>query len=597
MNQNPQTIFGSRERGEKLSELFDALNKKRSKLERQKHFRELSENEKIELEAIISKLSTFNEKCRQFIKKRKNGYGKFMVDEYVRWCSNLKNDDLFNDKGNNFMGGGLKNERENPILGNYLNNFDRNDNFKNNAFVNYNEKNRINNNVVNATMRRNFMDGDTFHRNLINSSVVISAKMNYNKIRSDDIDSQQLKMIQNREIVNLFLKPESGFVPKNAQFEKNSKQNDQSNKFEDKNNLNYKIINRQDFLNENFDSSLERIEPLQKSNVDTRNKKILSTNINTPLLPVQAPITTAARRTNYDSNNKNNFNTISNTISSFNEFNYNMNYNKMGPRFKSLEKQTFTDLHPSNINNDVFENKFLFTDKRGNSKTKLAANRIYIGEDFDNNRSKNFDLGKQNRNIEDVFKKGISISQLNSEYNSTSLKPKINSSHTSAKINNFIHSQNDSILIKGAFDSVISANFSKTSISTNENSRIFIANSSSIKNINESVQDHVNYLQEDKYLKLTNPILNNDVIFDAILCHLDVVLHKTLHMAQNFVSNRESKTMLKDDIALALKSNVTDIIDEKVINLNDNCNKFNRDYSKHKKLLKVIDKLKELDDL
>jgi len=76
------------EKGERLKCIFEILNKDKKRYERIKNNRSLSSAEQKEYEECCSKLTSFYEKCRAFIKPRKNGPGKFMVQAYVNWCVN-----------------------------------------------------------------------------------------------------------------------------------------------------------------------------------------------------------------------------------------------------------------------------------------------------------------------------------------------------------------------------------------------------------------------------------------------------------------------------------------------------------------------------
>lgn len=87
MERNSQSL-SNREKGERLKEMFETLNKSKKKLEKAQSTRKLSMEEYNELGNIEARLQKFYEKCKMFIKFRKNGPGKFMVEEYLKWCLN-----------------------------------------------------------------------------------------------------------------------------------------------------------------------------------------------------------------------------------------------------------------------------------------------------------------------------------------------------------------------------------------------------------------------------------------------------------------------------------------------------------------------------
>lgn len=77
--------MGLKEKGERLKYMFDALNKQKKKYDRLKNTRGLSRAEYDQYAEVTVKLSNFMEKCRNFIRPRKNGVGKFSVEDYVSW--------------------------------------------------------------------------------------------------------------------------------------------------------------------------------------------------------------------------------------------------------------------------------------------------------------------------------------------------------------------------------------------------------------------------------------------------------------------------------------------------------------------------------
>lgn len=79
--------ISDQDRGKKFKEIFETLNKCKKRLDKLKITRSLTSSEEIQLTEVNKKLDAFTVKCRMFIKPRKNGPGKFMVEEYVKWCS------------------------------------------------------------------------------------------------------------------------------------------------------------------------------------------------------------------------------------------------------------------------------------------------------------------------------------------------------------------------------------------------------------------------------------------------------------------------------------------------------------------------------
>ncbi|KAM0681527.1 hypothetical protein GINT2_000040 [Glugoides intestinalis] len=93
MDQNSEKQLNDIEKGERLKYIFEILTKDKKKYERTKNTRSLTSIEQKEYDNICAKLCSFYEKCRIFIKPRKNGPGKFMVQAYVNWCANQKKDE------------------------------------------------------------------------------------------------------------------------------------------------------------------------------------------------------------------------------------------------------------------------------------------------------------------------------------------------------------------------------------------------------------------------------------------------------------------------------------------------------------------------
>lgn len=87
MDQGTQNLLSDREKGERLKEIFETLNKMKKRIERLKTTRSLTPAEMKEYADVSVKLGSFYEKCKNFIKTRKNGPGKFMIEEYLKWCS------------------------------------------------------------------------------------------------------------------------------------------------------------------------------------------------------------------------------------------------------------------------------------------------------------------------------------------------------------------------------------------------------------------------------------------------------------------------------------------------------------------------------
>lgn len=90
MRKDPHGQSDDVEKGERLKCAFEVLNKDKKRYERMKNTRNLSQNEQKEYEEICAKLTAFHEKCRGFIKPRKNGPGKFIVQAYVNWCASQR---------------------------------------------------------------------------------------------------------------------------------------------------------------------------------------------------------------------------------------------------------------------------------------------------------------------------------------------------------------------------------------------------------------------------------------------------------------------------------------------------------------------------
>lgn len=86
MQGNPGGM-GLREKAERLKYMFDSLVKEKKKYERFKCTRGLNMTETKHLEDVKRKLENFIEKCKNFIRPRKNGAGKFSIEDYVGWYS------------------------------------------------------------------------------------------------------------------------------------------------------------------------------------------------------------------------------------------------------------------------------------------------------------------------------------------------------------------------------------------------------------------------------------------------------------------------------------------------------------------------------
>lgn len=72
-------------RGERLRYIFDVLSRHKRKFEKISLTRALRSEEHEQYKSICSKLTNFMDKCKNFIRLRKNGIGKFSVDDYVKW--------------------------------------------------------------------------------------------------------------------------------------------------------------------------------------------------------------------------------------------------------------------------------------------------------------------------------------------------------------------------------------------------------------------------------------------------------------------------------------------------------------------------------
>lgn len=79
--------MGLREKAERLRYMFDTLVKQKRKYDRLRTTRGLNLKESQQFSEISEKLKNFTERCKKFIKPRKNGFGKFSVDDYVNWYS------------------------------------------------------------------------------------------------------------------------------------------------------------------------------------------------------------------------------------------------------------------------------------------------------------------------------------------------------------------------------------------------------------------------------------------------------------------------------------------------------------------------------
>ncbi|ELA42745.1 uncharacterized protein VICG_00060 [Vittaforma corneae ATCC 50505] len=87
MRESSQRPLDDVEKGERLKCIFEVLNKDKKRYERIKNTRTLSEAEQKEYDDVCTRLNSFYEKCQAFIKPRKNGPGRFMVQAYVNWCA------------------------------------------------------------------------------------------------------------------------------------------------------------------------------------------------------------------------------------------------------------------------------------------------------------------------------------------------------------------------------------------------------------------------------------------------------------------------------------------------------------------------------
>ncbi|KAI4290935.1 hypothetical protein PAPHI01_0209 [Pancytospora philotis] len=85
MNKEPESMMSLKEKAERLKYMFDALNKQKKKYERLRVGRGLSKPEYEQYVEVMTKLENFNEKCKNFIRPRKNGAGKFSVEDYLSW--------------------------------------------------------------------------------------------------------------------------------------------------------------------------------------------------------------------------------------------------------------------------------------------------------------------------------------------------------------------------------------------------------------------------------------------------------------------------------------------------------------------------------
>lgn len=93
MDQNSEKQLNDIEKGERLKYIFEILTKDKKKYERTKNTRALTNAEQKDYDNTCAKLCSFYEKCRIFIKPRKNGPGKFMVQAYVNWCASQRKDE------------------------------------------------------------------------------------------------------------------------------------------------------------------------------------------------------------------------------------------------------------------------------------------------------------------------------------------------------------------------------------------------------------------------------------------------------------------------------------------------------------------------
>lgn len=125
MDQSSQKHLEDIEKGERLKSIFEMLNKEKKRFERIANSRQLTEIERREYESICSKLHAFYEKCRAFIKPRKNGPGKFMVEGYVNWCvmQRMNHDEKVKSTPSSFLSAqnytvmnGLNYEKQSPTM-------------------------------------------------------------------------------------------------------------------------------------------------------------------------------------------------------------------------------------------------------------------------------------------------------------------------------------------------------------------------------------------------------------------------------------------------------------------------------------------------
>lgn len=86
MDKNENISMDLKEKAERLKYMFDALNRQKKKYDRLKNTRGLSKSEYEQYTEVTLKLSNFNEKCKNFIRPRKNGVGKFSTEDYISWC-------------------------------------------------------------------------------------------------------------------------------------------------------------------------------------------------------------------------------------------------------------------------------------------------------------------------------------------------------------------------------------------------------------------------------------------------------------------------------------------------------------------------------
>ncbi|KAI5173414.1 hypothetical protein PAEPH01_1957, partial [Pancytospora epiphaga] len=74
-----------KEKAERLKYMFDGLNKQKKKYERIQMARVLTQTELEQYNEVSQKLDNFNLMCKNFIRPRKNGVGKFSVEDYISW--------------------------------------------------------------------------------------------------------------------------------------------------------------------------------------------------------------------------------------------------------------------------------------------------------------------------------------------------------------------------------------------------------------------------------------------------------------------------------------------------------------------------------